>query len=42
MPEDVARAVSYLIEARAVTGQLIAVDGGQHLIWKTADAGTEQ
>jgi len=42
MPEDVARAVSYLIEARAVTGQMIAVDGGQHLIWKTADAGTEQ
>jgi NAD(P)-dependent dehydrogenase (short-subunit alcohol dehydrogenase family) len=42
MPEDVARAVGYLIEARAVTGQMIAVDGGQHLIWKTADAGTEQ
>ena len=41
-PDDVARAVSYLIEARAVTGQMIAVDGGQHLIWKTADAGTEQ
>ncbi len=41
MPEDVARAVAYLIEARAVTGQMIAVDGGQHLIWKTADAGTE-
>jgi NAD(P)-dependent dehydrogenase (short-subunit alcohol dehydrogenase family) len=41
-PEDVARAVGYLMEARAVTGQLIAVDGGQHLIWKTADAGTEQ
>ncbi len=41
MPEDVARAVAYLIDARAVTGQMIAVDGGQHLIWKTADAGTE-
>lgn len=42
MPEDVARAVGYLIEARAVTGQMIAVDGGQHLIWKTADVGAEQ
>ena len=42
MPEDVARAVGYLIDARAVTGQMIAVDGGQHLIWKTADVGTEQ
>lgn len=41
-PEDVARAVGYLIDARAVTGQMIAVDGGQHLIWKTADVGAEQ
>ena len=38
---DVARAVRYLIDARAVTGQMIAVDGGQHLIWKTADVGVE-
>jgi NAD(P)-dependent dehydrogenase (short-subunit alcohol dehydrogenase family) len=41
-PDDVARAVRYLIEARAVTGQMIAVDGGQHLIWKTADVGMDQ
>jgi NAD(P)-dependent dehydrogenase (short-subunit alcohol dehydrogenase family) len=36
-PEDVAAATQYLLEARAVTGQMIAVDGGQHLIWRTAD-----
>jgi hypothetical protein len=30
-----------LIDSRAVTGQMIAVDGGQHLIWKTADVGVE-
>jgi NAD(P)-dependent dehydrogenase (short-subunit alcohol dehydrogenase family) len=36
-PEDVCSAVIYLLEARAVTGQTIAVDGGQHLIWHTAD-----
>lgn len=36
-PEDVAQATQYLIEARAVTGQMIAVDGGQHLVWRTAD-----
>jgi NAD(P)-dependent dehydrogenase (short-subunit alcohol dehydrogenase family) len=36
-PEDVAAATQYLIEARSVTGQMIAVDGGQHLIWRTAD-----
>ena len=36
-PQDVCDAVRYLIEAPAVTGQMIAVDGGQHLIWQTAD-----
>ena len=36
-PEDVARAVAYLLEAEAVTGQMLAVDGGQHLIWQTPD-----
>jgi len=41
-PEEVATAARFLIEARAITGQTIAVDGGQHLIWKTADvSGTE-
>ena len=36
-PDDVARAVHYLLEADAVTGQMLAVDGGQHLIWQTPD-----
>jgi len=36
-PEDLADGVLYLIGARAVTGQLIAVDAGQHLNWLTAD-----
>ncbi len=36
-PEDIAAAVRYLLEAAAVTGQTIAVDGGQHLIWQTPD-----
>lgn len=30
-------AVVYLAEARSVTGQMIAVDGGQHLAWETPD-----
>ncbi len=30
-PEDVARAVAFLAEAGAVTGQILFVDGGQHL-----------
>ncbi len=36
-PDEVAAAIVYLAGARAVTGQMIAVDGGQHLAWRTAD-----
>ncbi|PCD76058.1 SDR family oxidoreductase [Pseudothioclava arenosa] len=36
-PEDICAALGYLIEAKAVTGQMICVDGGQHLGWKTPD-----
>jgi NAD(P)-dependent dehydrogenase (short-subunit alcohol dehydrogenase family) len=36
-PDDVADAVLYLARARAVTGETIAVDGGQHLSWLTPD-----
>ena len=36
-PSDITAALGYLIDARAVTGQLICVDGGQHLAWRTAD-----
>jgi len=36
-PQDIAAAVLYLIDARSVTGQMIAVDGGQHLAWQTPD-----
>jgi len=33
VPPDIAEAVVYLVRARSVTGQMIAVDGGQHLWW---------
>jgi NAD(P)-dependent dehydrogenase (short-subunit alcohol dehydrogenase family) len=36
-PEAVADAVAWLIDAAMVTGQMIAVDGGQHLAWRTPD-----
>ena len=36
-PEEIAAALTYLIGARSVTGQMIAVDGGQHLAWRTPD-----
>ncbi|PIE15113.1 MAG: short chain dehydrogenase [Rhodobacterales bacterium] len=34
---DITAALRYLLDAPAVTGQLICVDGGQHLGWKTPD-----
>ncbi|HEY1877116.1 MAG TPA: short-chain dehydrogenase, partial [Rhizomicrobium sp.] len=36
-PADICAAIRYLLGAEAVTGQMIAVDGGQHLIWQTPD-----
>ena len=36
-PSDITAALGYFLDARAVTGQLICVDGGQHLAWKTPD-----
>ncbi len=32
-PNDVVSALRYLISAKSVTGQMIALDGGQHLGW---------
>jgi NAD(P)-dependent dehydrogenase (short-subunit alcohol dehydrogenase family) len=36
-PGDIVAALRYLVSAPAVTGQLICVDGGQHLAWQTPD-----
>jgi NAD(P)-dependent dehydrogenase (short-subunit alcohol dehydrogenase family) len=36
-PTDITAALGYFLDAPAVTGQMIAVDGGQHLAWETAD-----
>ncbi len=35
--DEIAAAVLYLASARSVTGQTIAVDGGQHIAWQTPD-----
>ena len=34
---DITAALGYLVDAKAVTGQLLLVDGGQHLAWQTTD-----
>lgn len=36
-PVDIAAGVRFLLEARSMTGQMIALDGGQHLGWETPD-----
>jgi len=36
-PETLLQAVRYLLDARSVTGQFLAVDSGQHLRWETPD-----
>ncbi|WGM37492.1 SDR family oxidoreductase [Caulobacter sp. NIBR1757] len=36
-PDEIAAALRYLIDAPSVTGQMIAVDAGQHLGWRTPD-----
>ena len=36
-PGDIAAALGYLLDAPSVTGQILFVDGGQHLGWRTPD-----
>ena len=36
-PADIVGAMGYFLDAPSVTGQLICVDGGQHLGWNTPD-----
>jgi NAD(P)-dependent dehydrogenase (short-subunit alcohol dehydrogenase family) len=32
-PEEIARALRFILDARSMTGQIITLDGGQHLGW---------
>jgi NAD(P)-dependent dehydrogenase (short-subunit alcohol dehydrogenase family) len=41
-PEEIAAAVRFILDAPAMTGQMIALDGGQHLAWETPDAVTSR
>ena len=36
-PEEIAAAIRFILDAPALTGQMLALDGGQHLAWQTAD-----
>lgn len=39
--EEVARAVRFIVESTSMTGQMIALDGGQHLGWAQPPQGVE-
>lgn len=41
-PEEIAEAVRFTVNAGSMTGQLIALDGGQHLCWAPAGAAPEE
>lgn len=34
---DITAALGFFLDAPAVTGQLLCIDGGQHLVWQTPD-----
>jgi NAD(P)-dependent dehydrogenase (short-subunit alcohol dehydrogenase family) len=36
-PAEIARALGFILDSPGLTGQLIAIDGGQHLAWRTPD-----
>ena len=36
-PADITAALGYFMDAPAVTGQILCIDGGQHLAWQTPD-----
>ncbi|MGE4061566.1 MAG: SDR family oxidoreductase, partial [Sphingomonadales bacterium] len=35
--EEFVAAIAFLLDAPSITGQMIALDGGQHLAWQTPD-----
>ena len=41
-PEDVARAVIFLADSPSITGQILYVDGGQHLLESQEECGTRE
>lgn len=37
-PAEFGQAIRFLVAARSITGQMLAIDAGQHLSWQTPDA----
>lgn len=40
--QDICDGLHYILSARSMTGQMLALDGGQHLNWQTPDVGIRE
>lgn len=40
-PADICAALGFFLDAPAVTGQILCIDGGQHLVWQSPDVMAE-
>ncbi|MBL9034536.1 MAG: short-chain dehydrogenase, partial [Rhodospirillaceae bacterium] len=38
-PQEIARGILYILSAPSMTGQMIALDGGEHLGWQVPGKG---
>jgi NAD(P)-dependent dehydrogenase (short-subunit alcohol dehydrogenase family) len=36
-PEEIAATLAFILDMPGLTGQVICIDGGQHLAWRTVD-----
>jgi NAD(P)-dependent dehydrogenase (short-subunit alcohol dehydrogenase family) len=36
-PEEIARTLGFILDSPGLTGQVLCIDGGQHLAWRTPD-----
>ena len=41
-PEEIYAGVRFILQAEAMTGQMIALDSGQHLNWAPPRSGAEE
>ncbi len=41
-PDDIVAAMRFILANKAFTGQMVAIDGGQHLSWKGVDGPSEE
>jgi NAD(P)-dependent dehydrogenase (short-subunit alcohol dehydrogenase family) len=42
LPEEIAGALRFILQSPSMTGQMVALDGGQHIAWRAADVSKGQ